>query len=175
MQGVPPEIAKILKQLSEGRDEQTNQLMRDSRQQVGEAPLAGPGNLSSALLCPDLMSRTFDVVIFCDAHWVGSREVVAIIGLATEAVCIIGDCRGFNDPGFGRRGHEDIFQFCGVTQSIDAGAYDPRLVPLCYQQDTHPDITQLVSRVAYGGVAPVRAFSGAGVNRLLFVPRSLGL
>ena len=129
---------------------------------ICSAPLVF-ANLNSALICPALMERTFDVVIFLGANQTRVSEFMVLVGLATTAVRPIGDCRQYPPVRPQPVAYEwertvdefvqwDVFGFCGITRSIDHGVPDPRLAILRYQRNTHPEITRAVSRLAYGGL-----------------------
>jgi len=119
---------------------------------VYDARLIGT-TVTKGYLNGDIYSRTFDVVIVDEASMAPLPALFFVCGLSVAKVVIIGDFRQL--PPIAMANHElverwlkrDIFEVFGITEKINKGEGEQRLVVLKEQRRMPEEIARLVNRI----------------------------
>lgn len=108
--------------------------------------------VSKAIVDKAIYMQKFDAVIFDEASMAYVPQIVFAASLAKDRFCCLGDFRQL--PAIVQNPDDtlltqDIFEYTGITSSVENGYGHPWLVMLNTQYRMHPDIAEFVSKYMY--------------------------
>ena len=141
------EINKSLKRIREK--------LSDMERELIENAAFVATTISKAVIDKTVFSQTFDVVIFDEASMAYIPQIIFAGGLARKAFICLGDFRQL--PAIVQNEDDilltqDIFEYSGITNSVENGEGHEWLVMLDKQYRMHKSIADFVSNYMYGGM-----------------------
>lgn len=111
--------------------------------------------VSKAVIDTSVYGQSFDVVIFDEASMAYVPQIVFAGGLAKKAFVCLGDFRQLpaivQDESVENL-QQDIFEYTGITETVENDEGHEWLVLLNTQYRMHPEISRFVSTSMYGGL-----------------------
>lgn len=130
------------------------QLRAEEQKAVSEAGFVAT-TVSKAIADSAVYESRFDTVIFDEASMAYIPQVVFAAGLAEKHFVCLGDFAQLPpivQSGDGSLLNADIFQYCGITDAVQAGCAHRWLCMLNTQYRMHPDIAAFSSKKMYRGL-----------------------
>lgn len=145
-----PKLIQVEKELNEIRRE----LRAAESQCVRNAKFVATTD-SKAIVDKEIRNGAFDVVIFDEASMATIPQIAYAAKLARKNFVCMGDFRQL--PPIVQSSKEsplnaDIFQYCGITQTVDQGSNHKWLCLLDTQYRMHPEIADFAGRSIYNGL-----------------------
>lgn len=129
--------------------------MEDEEKLLASKALFLATTVSKAVADSTVYARRFDTVIFDEASMAYIPQIIFSAGLAVKHFICIGDfaqlppiVQSDNTSSL----NADIFEFCGITEAVEAGVGHEWLCMLDTQYRMHPDISDFSSRTMYHGL-----------------------
>ena len=142
--------AEIRLSLNKIRDE----LEADEKWSVEQARFVAT-TVSKAVVDRTIREQNFDVVIFDEASMAYIPQIVYAATLAQKHFVCMGDFRQLPpivQSGKGSALNEDIFEYCGITSSVEMKCHHSWLCMLDTQYRMHPAIADFVGKRMYNGL-----------------------
>ena len=131
-----------------------NELSSEEKEAVKKAKFVAT-TVSKAVVDSAVRANQFDVVIFDEASMAYIPQIVFSASLAKKHFICMGDFRQL--PPIVQSGgtsplYADIFQYCGITSTVDSRRNHKWLCMLDTQYRMHPRISDFVSQTMYDGL-----------------------
>lgn len=114
--------------------------------------------LSKATIADSVYERVFDAVLIDEASMAYIPHCIFVSSLARQHSAIFGDFRQLapisqaDTPHTRRWLERDVFEEAGITDKVNLGQKDPRLVLLAIQYRMHPHISAVPNQLFYKGL-----------------------
>lgn len=152
-QRIKAEIEQVKKELEPLKQE----LKQKEAELIGKATVVGC-TFSKVAIAPEIYRRRFDAAIVDEASMAYIPQCVFASILAKRRIAIFGDFRQLGPISQATTAaakdwlHTDIFEEAGITEAVNRGYTDPRLVMLQSQYRMHPDISAIPNHLFYKGL-----------------------
>lgn len=151
-QHIQSEIAQVKQALEPLKDE----LQKKEAELISRATVVGC-TLSKAAIAQEVYQRRFDAVVVDEASMAYIPHCAFVSTLANRRVAIFGDFRQLGPISQAETDtaqewlQRDIFDEAGITQKVNRGKDDSRMVLLKTQYRMYPDISSVPNRLFYNG------------------------